>query len=50
MNSLKQKITLLICCANSLVGAKMIAWQVGELGSMRCKTPIEKVAVFPVPD
>lgn len=28
----------------------MIAWQLGELESIRCKTPIENVAVLPVPD
>ena len=28
----------------------MMAWQCGDLGSMSWRTPIEKVAVFPVPD
>ncbi len=49
-NSLKQKITLLICWANYLVGAKTIAWQWGDFGSIDWRTPMEKVAVFPVPD
>jgi hypothetical protein len=48
--SLKQKITLLICWANSRVGASTIDWHCGDLGSMSWRMPIEKVAVFPVPD
>ena len=43
-------MTLLICWANSLVGARMTAWHWGDLGSISCKTPIENVAVLPVPD
>ena len=27
-----------------------MAWHSGFLGSMRCRSPIEKVAVLPVPD
>jgi len=43
-------MTLLICWANSLVGANMMAWHWGDFGSIRWRTPIEKVAVLPVPD
>jgi hypothetical protein len=49
-NSLKQKITLFICWASYRVGANMIAWQWGDLGSISWSTPIAKVAVLPVPD
>ena len=49
-NSLKHQITFLICWASSLVGAKTNAWQLGDLLSMTCKSPIENVAVLPVPD
>ena len=43
-------MTLLICWANYLVGAKTMAWQWGDFGSTNCRTPIANVAVFPVPD
>jgi len=50
MNSEKQKMTLLICWASSRVGAMIMAWHSGDLGSSSWRTPIEKVAVLPVPD
>lgn len=42
--------TLAIYYASSLVGAKIKAYVLGEVLSITYKTPIEKVAVFPVPD
>jgi hypothetical protein len=32
------------------VGANIKAYVLGEVLSITCKTPMEKVAVFPVPD
>lgn len=49
-NSLKQNMTLFICWASYRVGAKTMAWHYGFLGSINWRTPMENVAVFPVPD
>jgi hypothetical protein len=38
------------CWANSRVGAITRAWTWLAFSSMRCRTEMEKVAVFPVPD
>ena len=38
------------CWANSLVGAKIKAWQSFTVKSSCCKIAIENVAVLPVPD
>ena len=48
--SLKHQITFLICWASYRVGARTSAWHCGDLGSISCSKPIEKVAVLPVPD
>ncbi len=50
MKSPMATTTFWICCASSRVGARMRAWQALTLGSSFCKTEMEKVAVFPVPD
>ena len=42
--------TLEIWTASSRVGERMRAWVSREEVSMDCKTPMEKVAVLPVPD
>jgi hypothetical protein len=43
-------ITLWICWASSLVGARTNAWHCVLFGSISWRTPIENVAVLPVPD
>jgi hypothetical protein len=49
-NSLKQKMTLLICWASYRVGARMMPWHSGFLLSISWRSPMAKVAVLPVPD
>jgi len=46
----RDSIVLLICLDNSLVGDRINAYVFSTPGSILCKIPIEKAAVFPVPD